>query len=63
MPITSIKHSDPSIDIPYIMSTCKRTLDDMKRIESVLKGHLKVSHSQSDRPYKIISSKRQEHSK
>ena len=36
------KHQlDINPDPATIMSACKRSLDDMKRIESVLKGHLK----------------------
>lgn len=45
IPQPPIKHASIANDIASVMAACKRTHDDIKRTESILKGHVKAKES------------------
>lgn len=56
VPQPSLKNMPITSDISSIMAACKRTYDDIKRVESILKGHAKGKGNESSASGSRVSS-------
>jgi hypothetical protein len=60
IPQPAFKNSPIVNDISSVMSACKRTYDDIKRTESILRGHIKGKNSPSSSRITYSNNKVQE---